>query len=420
MTSSWSMAFRSLARRKTRTALTVSGIIIGVAMILVLLSLAAGTSGQAVSFIRNLSDAQITVVNGTTAAPSTGGFSGFGGFGGGGNGSSFRSFFGSANTVNASLVNTIGNLSGVYEVSPSLSTTGYIDGSNAFLYGIDPSTYSTVTGGLTIISGTNFQNISGNQIILGDTLAQDLGVSAGSTVTVGANSTGGVSYTVVGIFSTGNTFEERAGYISLSNAQSLSGDSGLVSDIYVKATTTNVVNLVASEISSEISGVRVITADSASSTAASSLSGTLTTFFTVIGLVALLAGGFGAINTMMISVSERTREVGTLRAIGATKGQIMKIFMSEAFLIGLAGAVAGVFIGIIVSVLLPSLTGAASSGRFGSGGFGGAFRGALMPNVTPEILGISLLLGLFVGILAGIYPAWRAAKMNPVEALRHV
>ena len=71
------------------------------------------------------------------------------------------------------------------------------------------------------------------------------------------------------------------------------------------------------------------------------LSGTLTTFFTVIGLVALLAGGFGVVNTMMISVSERTREIGTLKAIGARQGQIMKIFISEAFLIGVIGACRG-------------------------------------------------------------------------------
>ena len=391
-------------------------------MILVLLSLAAGTSTQTVGFIRSLTNAQITVVNGTTSAPPSGGFSGFGGFGGGAaNGTGgFRAFFGSANTINESLVSQIQNISGVYEVSPSLSTTGYIDGSNAFLYGIDPSTYSSVAGGLNIVSGNNFQNISINQIILGSTLAQDLGVSAGSTVTVGANSTGGSTYTVVGIYSSGNTFEERAGYIYLSNAQSISGDTGKVSDIYVKATTTGVVNLVATEISSDVSGVRVITATTASNTAASSLTNTLTTFFTVIGLVALLAGGFGAVNTMMISVSERTREVGTLRAIGATKGQIMRIFMSEAFLLGLGGAIIGVIIGVVVSVSLPSLTGAAASSRFGGGGFAGSFRGALTPNVTPEILLVSLFLGMLVGILAGIYPAWRASKMNPVEALRHV
>jgi len=108
--SSWSMAIRSLRRRKTRTALTVSGIVVGVAMILVLLSLAAGTSAMSAGLLRNLIGAEITVVNGTI--PSRGNFSGFGGFGGGGG---FRALFGVGNTINQSIANTIGNMTNVTE-----------------------------------------------------------------------------------------------------------------------------------------------------------------------------------------------------------------------------------------------------------------------------------------------------------------
>ncbi|HUH99521.1 MAG TPA: FtsX-like permease family protein, partial [Nitrososphaerales archaeon] len=154
--------------------------------------------------------------------------------------------------------------------------------------------------------------------------------------------------------------------------------------------------------------------------AASTLSGTLTSFFTVIGLVALLAGAFGVINTMMMSVSERTREIGTLKAIGATQWQVMKVFVSEAFLIGLIGAGVGIIVGTIAALALPSLTAAASSGNLFGGGPAALFRGALAPTLAPSTVLLSLGLGVAVGVLAGLYPAWRASRMDPVEALRHV
>jgi putative ABC transport system permease protein len=144
----------------------------------------------------------------------------------------------------------------------------------------------------------------------------------------------------------------------------------------------------------------------------------------VIGLVALMAGGFGVINTMLMSISERTREIGTLRAMGATKGEVMRIFMTEAFVIGLIGAGVGVLIGVAVSVALPYLSGsaAATTGGFTGGfaGAGGALRGGLETALTAGNLLLSLGLGVLVGALAGVYPAWRASRMSPVEALRHV
>ena len=134
-------------------------------------------------------------------------------------------------------------------------------------------------------------------------------------------------------------------------------------------------------------------------------------FFTLIGLVALLAGAFGVINTMMMSISEQTREIGTLRAIGAQKNQVLKMFLSESLLIGLIGGVVGVLIGSIVTLIIPAITGA---GRVG------ILRGALSPIITPYDFFLSLGLGILVGAIAGIYPAWRASNMDPVEALRHV
>jgi len=123
---------------------------------------------------------------------------------------------------------------------------------------------------------------------------------------------------------------------------------------------------------------------------------------------------------MMMSTTERTREIGTLRAIGARRRQVMQLFLGEAFLIGVIGGVGGVVVGAVVSLVLPSFTGAASSSGFGGRGVGGLFGGELTSTLTPEIVLLSLCLGVVVGVLAGIYPAWRASRLDPVESLRHV
>lgn len=402
--SAWNMASRSLRRRRARTALTVSGIIVGVAMILVLLSLAAGTSTQTSQLIRTLGGADITVVNSTIPS--------------GGAGApvraDLRAIFGPTNKLNQSLVSTIEGINGVYAVSPQFATTGYLDQKSVFLYGIDPATYAAVTGGLNIVNGSTLESTQTDGIVLGSTLAQLLNVTVGSTVSVGSNASTATNYTVVGIFETGITFLERSGYIPLSNAQNMSGNEGLVTQIFVKASNPDIVNQLASEISSSIPGIRTV-APSTIIQSATQLTDTLSTFFTVIGLVALLAGAFGVMNTMIMSITERTREIGTLKAIGARKGQILKIFMSESFLIGLIGATVGCLIGSIVVFALPLFT-----GGLRTGGTGVLFRAALAPVITPYNLVLSFSLGILVGVLAGVYPAWRASRMNPVEALRHV
>jgi putative ABC transport system permease protein len=371
---------------------------------MVLLSLTAGTSARTNGLIRNILPAQITVVNATVPT---------------GNGAGLRALFTASYPLNQSTEASIAGIGGVYADTGQLSTTGYVGGDGVFLFGIDPGTYAQVTGGLNIVSGAALSLGSTNGVIIGQALADRLGVSVGSNVTLGVDATGGAAYSVVGIFSSGTTVLERSAYIALPVAQNLTGEQGKVTEIYVKVDSQNNVTQVASGITSKVAGVRVVTTSNIAE-AASTLSGTLTSFFTVIGLVALLAGAFGVINTMMMSVSERTREIGTLKAIGATRWQVMKIFVSEAFLIGLIGAGVGIIVGSVVALALPSFTAAASSSRVLGSGSAALFRGALAPTLAPSTILLCLGLGVAVGVLAGLYPAWRASRMDPVEALRHV
>jgi putative ABC transport system permease protein len=402
LVSSLSMASRNLRRRKARTILTVSGIVVGVALIMVLLALTQGTSTQTNGLIRDILPAQITVVNST--APT-------------GNGAGIRALFGSEYSLNQTTVTEIGRLGGVYAATGQLSTSGYINGAAVLLAGVDPGSYDNATNGLSIQSGTSVTTEGGDQVVVSQTLATQLGLSLGSVVTIGPNSTGGASYTVVGTYASATTFLDRSAYISLSNAQALAGEQGKVSEIYVKVDTQDNVSTIVTEIQDKVAGVRVVTSTNIA-TAVSSLTGTLTTVFAVIGFVALLAGGFGVVNTMIMSVSERTREIGTLKAIGARSSQILKIFIGEAFLIGVIGGAVGVAIGVAASLLLSSLSGGGGAGGLGRGAR--VLAGALAPAITPELILLSLFLGGGVGVVAGLYPAWRASRMDPAEALRHV
>jgi len=140
--------------------------------------------------------------------------------------------------------------------------------------------------------------------------------------------------------------------------------------------------------------------------------------FTIdIAFIALLVGAVGIITTLYTSVNERIKEIGTMKAIGAKNRFILSFFLSEALLIGLLGSTFGISMGITGAYIL-------TSGFFGSGlgGAGGGPPGAAAPQISPIFLPNDLsyvwLLSLFLSLAAGLYPAWRASRLSPLEALR--
>jgi putative ABC transport system permease protein len=136
----------------------------------------------------------------------------------------------------------------------------------------------------------------------------------------------------------------------------------------------------------------------------------ITTFVPAIAAVSLLVGGIGVLNIMLVSVTDRTREIGTRKAIGASDSAILSQFALEAIALaglgGLLGVILGVGLILVTKILIPFI---------GASGFLSSFDPVL--SVGPILAAFSI--SLAIGLLAGAYPAWRAARLEPIEALRY-
>lgn len=116
--------------------------------------------------------------------------------------------------------------------------------------------------------------------------------------------------------------------------------------------------------------------------------------------ISLLVGGIGVMNIMLVSITERTREIGTRKALGATNGSIRLQFIMEAIVLCMAGGFLGIILGIGIAAVATNMMGYAVS-----------------PSVTGIVLSVSF--SVFIGVFFGYYPANKAAKLNPIEALRY-
>jgi putative ABC transport system permease protein len=130
--------------------------------------------------------------------------------------------------------------------------------------------------------------------------------------------------------------------------------------------------------------------------------------------ISLLVGGLMVVSTMVVSVYERTREIGISKAIGASESDILKMFLAECLFIGAMGGILGDLIGVIFSTLIDRIGRPLLMSRLEIGNI------EHLTALNFKILAAGFLISLFVSVISGLYPAWRAAKMDPVRALRQL
>jgi putative ABC transport system permease protein len=246
--------------------------------------------------------------------------------------------------------------------------------------------------------------------VIGNTISEDLFGSAdpvGQTVQLN-----GVSYTVEGLLkakgSNGLQDQDSVVLLPLTTAQDyLVGHSGQLNQILVEAKSPGAVNAAESEATSILTPNHANTDGSAAFTilnqssllqTSSSSTHTFTVLLAAVAAISLLVGGIGVMNIMLVTVTERTREIGIRKAIGARKADILGQFMTEAVLLSILGGITGVVVGLI-------------GAQFTIVG--------VEPVIQTYTVALALTVGIVVGLFFGIYPANRAASLSPIEALRY-
>ena len=391
---------RNLWRRKVRTVLTVTGIVMGI--------FALTTMGALAEHFNVLLGGGITYYSSSIQVASA---SGSGGFGGG--------------YMSLDTVNKIKTIDGVIAVGPAVQVLAKPGSVSAVNFGVpdyvmnyDPASFRYSDFKVTLASGRWPGDASRYAVTLGSAFAAEFNKHVGDVISLPVRPSDATSdfinhqFTVIGVLNQTLTAPDSGAFVSLQDAQMLMGDSlpqAIRSNVdpYTLITGAVVfgkpgVNLdtLATRITKTISGVKATKpTDLVNSFKAG---GAVFTFMTTAAaLLALIIGGLSVVNTMIMSVTERTREIGLKKAIGAKTRRILGEFLAESTAIGLLGGAIGFLLGLLLTLALNS-----------SDPSGGLFL------ITPRLTLIALGFAVALGAGAGVVPAMRAARMDPVTALR--
>jgi len=394
------MAFRNLRRRKLRTGLTLLGIVVGVSLMVALFAIGEGMNAEMKAQLRNIGGSDLIIYN-------QGGTRG-------------ERVALAGDPMSEKLIAQVKAVPGVEEATGILTGYGEARKNQTYIIGIDPEPYFHLNGDLNIIEGRTLlpSDLDQYGAVIGINLAEELNITVGSHLNTkswgGAVDANSISFIIVGICETGNPRQDRGMFVHLSHAQyilqskdSYGSGERQVTQIMAKTSDPSKADEVAKRMGEAIPGVRIFVARAMIQRVQQSM-GTMVLFLEGIGSVAIVAGCIGILNTMMMSVFERTREIGTLKAIGAKDRDILLIILTEAALIGVFAGAIGCATGAAGTLLWAQLT---QSERIGAI--------SIRPIITPGVLISMFGMGVLVGVLAGLYPAWRASRLDPVEALKH-
>ena len=406
------LSLSHVRKSKMRSWLTIIGIVIGVAAVVAIISIGQGMQESVASRLGSLGADLITVTPGYSRASGGGGFDG-----GRGGGST------SINLTDKD-VNVIKQIPGVLYVNGMVSGRSDMimgtEKTSVSISGVDPIVWrSMVTTELE--AGRYIQPGDSNAVVIGYSLAHETflqPITLNKPVTIG-----GKTFKVVGIFvQSGGGFGgagDNAVFMPDDYARDVittTVSRNTFTSIMVKVTDPNLANQVAADIVTKLMPSRHVNPRTRDFTVTefaviqqqiTSVVQTISLFLAAIAAVSLLVGAVGIANTMFMSVMERTRQIGLLKALGATDTEVMKLFLMESGLFGFVGGMLGIFIGILISLLV-SVIGLRAIGP----------GGTMNAVVSPQLVIFALAFSVFVGIISGVAPARSAAKMNPVDALR--
>jgi putative ABC transport system permease protein len=416
-------SFSAIKLRKLRAGLTILGVVIGITAIVALLSLTQGVQA-------NLTDRlnQGLAANSLIVVP--GGSDSGEGLGINAGGSAENSGFSLYLNYTAEIEALSPDIDSALAI---IQRSGYVKADNLNLcvtiYGVDFASYAQLYNTFSAETGTIPVNPQENIAVIGSQIADPRQngtqfIVAGNdmslfwlnaTVLPAVNETytaqiSGVLGPVNGLGAAGPS--DSGVYIPLSKATNFFGtdacDMIIVTLVNSDAhTVANVTNLIRDYFDGQVS---VISPKAIQSVLASIFS-TLQLFLGGIAAISLLVAGVGIMNIMIVSLMERTREIGILKALGMKNRTVLAIFLGESVIIGLMGAIIGVICGWGLANVTATVL---ASGVFGGGG-----NFAITPVLSPEVILGALGFGVGVSVIFALYPAWRASKLKPVDALRY-
>ncbi len=398
------VAFRSITANKLRSILTMLGIIIGVASVIALSALGTASTVGITKQIESLGTNLLTVSGGTGSG--TGGI---------------RQGFNSQQTLTYNDAQQISaDDPDVQYVSPMIqSNAQVVFGANNDSVSVQgTSDQYALLKNLTLESGRYFSaqelTHSANVAVLGSDIAQILFQGTGTSPVGATIDVAGLPFTVVGVLSPQDSTSFQSPNdtvdIPITTAMNEFTGSTMVSQILVSASSPQLMNQAQQEVTSTLrfthhlgNGAQndfQIANQATTLSVLGSATQLLTEVLTGVAAISLLVGGIGIMNIMLVSVTERTREIGIRKAIGAKRRTILFQFLIESVTLSTAGAIIGLIIGVGGAELIGILT---SLGNL----------------VTPVPIFLAVGFSLLVGIVFGVYPARKAANLNTIDALRY-
>lgn len=401
------LSFNALSERKTRTILTILMVIVGSSLMVVLNGLSAGQSKFVEDQLNQLGTDIVTVSSGQRS------------FRGGGEPSP------ASITLNSVVASRINSLPYVKEVVPiysgSIQSASQGNTINSVVLSMNPDKLLVMAPKLKFVEGSVIKPADQSAILVGYNAANPPG-STSALITVGQTVKASFSYIdengkpqketrgfiVSGVIQqSGNNQIDRAVVINQDAGNLLLRKSSKFDSLMVVAQSSEFVDVVQKEIT-DLYGttIGVSTAQSSLSLRASFTSG-INSFILSVGTIALVVGAVGIITTLYTSVTERIREIGTMKAIGAQSKTILSLFLVEALIIGILGVTLGLVIGIVAGYSFGSSLGTGLPGT---------------SSIPPVYLATDLLnvwlLSTGLSLLAGLLPAWKASRLPAIVALR--
>jgi putative ABC transport system permease protein len=415
-----SMAVYNLSHRKFRSFLTLLGIVIGVSAVVAMMLVGASMQQRVIGQLNKFMADMITVIPGKLS------------FSSGPNlGSS-----GKAVELTDKDEREISKVDGVVSVSGQISGSLKIEynseSGKITVYGVkDAKAWESIEGNILGLESGRFLSDSDKySVLIGNAVAHDMfsrDIDIKKTISIA-----GVNFKVVGILNTAGGFLsslDNGVYIPIDQARVMLGSQFDVNEYntiaakvgsgYDASKVADIINGRLLQLHHQSNDTQTFTVLSSKffEEQISSILSIISTFLSSIGAIALIVGGIGIMNIMYVSVMERTREIGTMKALGATSNVILLLFLFESGILGLVGGVVGDAVGlglgygISYGMRLGFESNAVTQNEVQSS--------SPILYISPDVLVLGAIFGFLIGVLAGYFPARKAAKLQPVEALRY-